>query len=1450
MLLDRIGHFAQETPDRVAIVAGDEHVSYRDLWFRAGLLAEGLRRSGIARGDLVAVHLPRSANLLIALVGVMRCGGAYTVVEEDGNPDEHRHRLGAIGAAQVIANGPTARRLREARIAAVALEALESGAATEAERLEPLGPSDPAYVLFTSGSTGAPKGVLVNHGNIAHYATSLIARLEIADALRYAHVSTLAADLGNTCLFLCLWTGGTLHLLDSDLRRDPAGMLGYLVDHRIEFLKITPSHWKAMFQLADRKRPALRFLVLGGELLTIPFATHIWRAAVTQVLVNHYGPTETTVGVTCHVIRAEQDLLRLTSASVPIGAPFGQTRLLARDDDGAFWDRDVVGELFIGGPSVGPGYFRDATSTAASFVSDIDGDMRFYRTGDFVRIDAAGVVEFRGRIDRQVKVNGYRVELEHVETAMRGVAGIEEAAAYFLIVDGRGQLIAAARTADGRVGTLDSVKPALAAVMPAHMIPSRLFGFDAFPLNANGKTDRKALQPKVEAALAALSSNDGDGDADGILDDPQDAELRAIWRKHLGHGRFGRTDSFFDVGGDSIGAIQVISDLQITGRAISAAAFLANPTLAGLAAALSAPAALDEPNARPSRQGGDRFSPAQRDFLSVGLADPDYWNQAILLATDRPAQADRLKQALARLVDIHPLLRTAYQRTDDGGWSAHPATIPGDRILSHSRIDPGMDEAAEISRVAHGLHRAIDLASGAVFRAHLFDGEQGRSHLLLVCHHLSIDAVSWRIVLDDLDRIHAALASGQEPTIPPGRHGFWDWVDHMEESVEHLRPDLSAWDAVAKDAAEERPENVEGAARTVWLAFTRAETTRLHDAAGSRLHAALLAAFAQAYNTQAYSPQAYCPGADGGTGRDIDHLTVDVESHGRLSFDERLDPSRMVGWFTSTFPVSLPVHRRDPVATRQAVEAVFANTPHLGVAYGLAGADRSRRSRVCYNYLGDFRFAGESLGLTPSRHAPGPARGGANNRLYDLKLTARTVDGHLVADLSFSPTRESEGEMIALMRAIRQNLLAQVGVADEPPRDGRLLVEPGSSTGLLTYVPTALALEPPAPAQRTYHDILLTGATGFVGCHVLHALLARTDARIQCLVRASGGESPRHRLESVYDGYFPDTPFADHRDRVIVLQGDVSAPRLGLTEAEFATLETGLDAIYHFAADTRLFGDAALFEAQNIRPVRSLIALASSGRPKHLHCMSTLAVAGVNEGTEPAIFTEDALDIGQRFQNEYERTKFQAERLVRSFMLKGGVGFVYRSGNVSGHSRTGAFQRNAGDNRFVQFLSAVARLGALPTRVDERIALSPVDVVAAGIVDLSLNPDLSGGVFHVDSEHEIAYADIFAALRSLGFPLEPTDAPDFASLFERAARHRDPALAIALFWARRQPRNIRYDHRRTLDRLARADIRFDPPPPDWLARFLRRLVAANALPPIPIGRKDAAFRREHADLRA
>jgi amino acid adenylation domain-containing protein/thioester reductase-like protein len=1472
----RVRRHARADPHRVAVVAGPHRLTYQELDRAAGRLTGLLRRGGVGPGALVALYLPRTVDVVVGLLGVLGSGAAYTIVEDDGNTRENVARLCGIGADLVLTTADHRDRLRANGLwCATVTEAVAGDGAVAEPAAGPgavsVEPDGAAYVLFTSGSTGVPKGVMVTHANIEHYVESLLTRLDIGQPLTYAHVSTLSADLGNTCLFPPLWTGGTIHLVQDDVRKDPAALVAYLRDERIDVLKTTPSYWKAVFRAAG---PGLRLrhLILGGELLTPELAASVLRSGVTRTLVNHYGPTETTVGVAVNVLTDPAQVAG--GRSVPVGRPLGRTTFLVGTPDGGLRPTGM-GELYVGGPSVAAGYRGDPAATRAAFVT-VDGT-RFYRTGDVVRVGHDGVTEFLGRTDRQVKIQGYRVELEHVEAVLRRLDGVADAAV-FLRPNGAGTALVAAVAGPG---SPDGLRAALGDLVPSYLVPARIVSIPGeFPRNANGKVDLATLARIVDAAQATGATGLGDvapqGTDAGQIS-PQGTErpgepdrfrhITEIWHRYVGPAGSGPDTDFFAAGGSSLDAIQLIADLQALGYRITARSFLATPTIRGLSAATNGgagPAARDGAatvdgtaaggaHRRGSRGGAPNghFSAAQRAFFDRGFAEPDHWNQAILLR-GQTVDAGALAAAVGDVVARHPLLRTAFHRTEDGWRAALADPVPDAFSQSSPDADGVLDDdrlAGYVQERARLAHAWVDLAAGRVFHVHLF-ARGGRPDLiLLVGHHLCVDGVSWRILIDDLSQAYAARARRVEPGSVPASTSFWDWARHVDAHGPERAAAFAAWRAGTAPDPDPRPgtpvpatdlaarvpdgaqsvpdqgvtvgQNLERDAVVAWLALPAGETARLTASlatAGLSVHGALLGAFLQALALD-----------------DVTAVDVDVESHGRASFQDDVDVSRVVGWFTSTYPLAVTVVPGDVAGTVKAIGAALDTVPDLGIGHAFRRPDRSDPGpRICFNYLGRFEFGRRGgLELSHSSMPIGPARGGGNDRVHEFRLTARILADRLVIDLSFHRDRMSVAAATVLLRDSRALMLALAGLtpagtigagaasADDIP----VVVEHSSSAGLIAYAPRALRLDdrpsPPTVDVRRYQEVLLTGATGYLGAHLLRELLTRTGAHVHCLVRSAGGQAATDRLAAAYRWYFPAEPLERYPGRLTVYAGDAAAADLGLGVATYRTLAARLDAIYHLAADTRLFASAASLSRDNVDAVRAAVRLASTGRPKDLHYTSTLAVAGVND--RPVTFTEDDLDIGQEFDNPYERGKFLGEHVVRDFIAQGGAGFIYRTGNVTGDSRDGRFQRNAGANRFVQTMRAVIRTGRVPRDGRETVVLSPVDTVAAGIAAISLCPGVAGGTFHVEAGDPIEFSEIFDELRRLGYHLEASAARDIAGVLLEHPDPADPEVALGRLWASRRPRNVVVEQARTSRLLAGLGVRFEPPSRDWLRAHLRHL---------------------------
>jgi amino acid adenylation domain-containing protein len=566
-------------PERVAIVAGRGAITYKELNERANQLAHALRARGVGPGVPAGLLLDRSADALVGLLGILKSGGAYLPLSVDAPPARLAHQIALSEVGVVVTSEALVERL-PAGTTSVALDrdAAELSVQPASAVDVAIAPDDVAYVLFTSGSTGVPKGVAVTHANAVHYARAVSRVLgdvpasqagdgfAALDGLHFALASTLAADLGNTSLLPALLSGGTLHVLASDVTTEPVRFADYLSHNQIDVIKVTPNHLAALTAGKTGRDLAnvlpRRWIVLGGEALRPELARLLSNAGECRVL-NHYGPTETTVGVcTFEVTTGSLEAVLAEGAqTVPVGYPLANTHAYVVSARGVEQPIGIPGELWLGGAGVASGYQGQPELTRERFV-DFNGE-RVYRTGDRVRRLADGTIEFLGRADDQVKVRGYRVELGEIEQVLRAHPAVSQSVV-LLRRDGDAEpaLVAYAvvvnegyAVSHGDRATSESLTNWMSAQLPSYMVPSAVVLLDAMPLTANGKIDASKL-PAPDAGTPA--------DAYAAPRNQTEAQLCKIWMEVLKKERIGVTDNFLDLGGHSLLAIRMLGKISKT----------------------------------------------------------------------------------------------------------------------------------------------------------------------------------------------------------------------------------------------------------------------------------------------------------------------------------------------------------------------------------------------------------------------------------------------------------------------------------------------------------------------------------------------------------------------------------------------------------------------------------------------------------------------------------------------------------------------------------------------------------------------------------------------------------------------------------------------------------------------------------------------------------------------
>ncbi|MGW6270086.1 amino acid adenylation domain-containing protein [Streptomyces sp. NPDC055060] len=561
------GLFAESvrrTPDQVALRCGADVLTYRELDGRAGDLAAALLARGAGPETVIGIALPRTADLVVAALAVVRAGAAYLPLDPEHPADRVRYMLQDARPLLVVTDTATSAALPDTDVPRLLVDAPH--ASDEPAPAEPAGllPGHAAYLIYTSGSTGRPKGVCVPHGALRNLLADMRARLEVAAGERFLATTTFGFDIANLELFVPLLAGSELVLADQAAVRDAQALAALITDERIDVMQATPSLWRALLDADAGALSGLR-VVTGGEAISEPLAAGL--AARARSVLNVYGPTETTIWSTASVVDPAR------TGAPAIGLPIANTRLYVLDPALQPVPDRVLGELYIAGDGLARGYHDRAALTADRFVADPFGPAgaRMYRTGDLVRWGHDGQLEYVGRRDHQVKIRGFRIELGEVEAALRALPGVRDA---LVSVDGeRARLLGHVVAEPGAELDPARLRAQLVQWLPEYLRPSALAVLDAWPLTPNGKVDRAAL-PAPEATAGAQRA------PETVLEEL----LCGLFAEVLGLPEVGVLDDFFELGGHSLLAPGLVGRAARAGLRLDIADLFTHRTAAGLAA--------------------------------------------------------------------------------------------------------------------------------------------------------------------------------------------------------------------------------------------------------------------------------------------------------------------------------------------------------------------------------------------------------------------------------------------------------------------------------------------------------------------------------------------------------------------------------------------------------------------------------------------------------------------------------------------------------------------------------------------------------------------------------------------------------------------------------------------------------------------------------------------------
>ncbi|QZP19256.1 non-ribosomal peptide synthase/polyketide synthase [Pseudomonas sp. DR208] len=961
------------TPDAPALVFGATTLTYAQLDTRANQLAHALREQGVGPDTLVGICVERSIEMVVGLLAILKAGGAYVPLDPEYPRERLAYMIDDSGIQLLLSQRDLLPLLPTEGIQVIALDQPASwldGYNRQSPSVD-LQALNLAYVIYTSGSTGKPKGAGNSHRALVNRLCWMQQAygLDASDAV--LQKTPFSFDVSVWEFFWPLMTGARLVVAAPGEHREPARLIETIGQHCITTLHFVPSMLQAFIhEPGVHACNSLRRIVCSGEALPLDAQLQVFAKLPQASLFNLYGPTEAAIDVT-HWTCVDEG-----ADSVPIGRPIANLATYVLDAQLNPVPAGVSGELYLGGAGLARSYHRRPALTAERFVPSPFGDgVRLYRTGDRVRLRADGVIEYLGRLDHQVKLRGLRIELGEIETRLMQHPSVREAV---VLVQGGKQLVAYLVLADE---TPVDLKAWLLESLPEYMVPTHLVPLAKLPVTANGKLDRKALPLPDAAPQQAYVAPESE----------VQKALAAIWSDVLGVEHVGLEDNFFELGGDSIISIQMVSRARQAGIRLSPRDLFQYQSVRSLArvATFEQATLVDQGPVT----GDVLLTPVQHSFFEQAIPARQHWNQSLLLTPREVLEPMRLEAALTRLINHHDALRLRFVQQADGWRQAH-----AEPVASASLWQSQVAGEAELAALCDEAQRSLDLEQGPLLRAVLAMMADGTQRLLLVVHHLAVDGVSWRILLEDLQQAYRNAA------LPAKTSAYQQWAQQLQAHAQTLDEQLPYWQAqtASADLPCDNPlgglQNRLGTTLEIRLS---AEHTRqlLQDAPAAyrtQVNELLLTALARVISRWSEQPAAL----------------IQMEGHGREDLFDTLDLSRTVGWFTSLFPVRLQAGGELSAAIKSVKEQLRA-VPHKGIGYGLLrylGAPEARKAlsnqaapRITFNYLGQFdRQFNEAALFVPATQGSGQAQDCEAPLANWLTVEGQVYGGELALRWGFS----------------------------------------------------------------------------------------------------------------------------------------------------------------------------------------------------------------------------------------------------------------------------------------------------------------------------------------------------------------------------------------------------------------------------------------------------------------
>lgn len=989
----------ERTPDRIAVVFNNQQLTYRELNERANQLAHYLQKLGVKPEVLVGICVERSLSMAIGILAILKAGGAYLPLDPTYPSERLEFILQNTQTAVLLTQQSLLQDLPENAAKIVCLD-------TDWETIAPESQDNPAvamtsanlaYIIYTSGSTGKPKGVQITHQSLVN---STQARLNYYQQpiSSFLLLSSFAFDSSVAGIFWTLCSSGTLIFPQADGEQDTSYLLNLITQNQVTHLLSLPSLYNLLLEQANQQElVSLQSAIVAGESCPLELVIRHLEQLPQASLFNEYGPTEATVWSSVYHCCSSE-----IAATVSIGRPIANAQIYLLDRNLHPVPLGVAGEVYVGGDGIARGYLNRPDLTAERFIpnpfSNNQTGLRLYKTGDLARYLPDGKIEFLGRIDQQVKIRGFRIELGEIETALAQYPSIRANAVVAREGNsGQKRLVAYIVSQLGQIApSLSDLRHFLEEKLPEYMVPSAFVRISNIPRLPNGKIDLKALPaPELSGTFVAPRT-------------AVEKILAEIWAQVLRLEQVGIQDNFFELGGDSILSIQIVAKANQAGLQLTPKQVFDRPKIVELAAVVSTVESIQAEQRLVT--GEVPLTPIQHWFFAHNQLDPHYWNQSLLLEIQQGHNLSLWEQVVQHLVEHHDALRLRFHR-QECGWKQIISASTETAIFTRLDLSalPELEQKTAIEKTAAELQASLNLSDGSLVKFALFDlGTQTSSRLLIIIHHLAVDGISWRILLEDLQTAYKQLNQGETITLPNKTTSFQEWARRLQKYTQSptLKQELDCWLAQLKKPISPLPvdyaegKNTVAEARTVSVSLSQQETQALlqdvHQAYHTQINDVLLTALVQAFAEW--------------TGENS--LLLELEGHGREDIFSDVNLSRTVGWFTTHFPVLLNLAVvKDLGNALKIVKEQLRSIPNRGFGYGVLRylSDEGEKlqalpqAEVLFNYLGQTdQVMSQSSLFAPAQESTGSTRSLRGGRVYLLEVVAIVVGGQLQMNWTYS----------------------------------------------------------------------------------------------------------------------------------------------------------------------------------------------------------------------------------------------------------------------------------------------------------------------------------------------------------------------------------------------------------------------------------------------------------------